>query len=217
MSTFELIKEVRPYLLKGAILTIELTFCAMILALVFGLFLGLGRISKNKLIYSSVTVYIEVIRGTPLLVQLFIIYYALPDYGIYLTPFLAGTIGLGLCYAAYVAEIYRAGIQAVPKGQTEAALSLGMRKRKAMRRIILPQAVKIILPPVTNNFISMLKDSSLCSVITVIELMRQAQIYVASTFRTMEVYLMVAIIYLSLAYPLSVLVSKLELRLKAND
>ena len=217
MSTFELIKEVGPYLLKGAILTIELTLCAMILALVVGLFLGLGRISKNKLIYSSVTVYIEVIRGTPLLVQLFIIYYALPDYGIYLTPFLAGTIGLGLCYAAYVAEIYRAGIQAVPKGQTEAALSLGMRKRKAMRRIILPQAVKIILPPITNNFISMLKDSSLCSVITVIELMRQAQIYVASTFRTMEVYLMVAFIYLSLAYPLSVLVSKLELRLKAND
>jgi polar amino acid transport system permease protein len=217
MSTFELIKEVGPYLLKGAILTIELTLCAMILALVVGLFLGLGRISKNKLIYSSVTFYIEVIRGTPLLVQLFIIYYALPDYGIYLTPFLAGTIGLGLCYAAYVAEIYRAGIQAVPKGQTEAALSLGMRKRKAMRRIILPQAVKIILPPITNNFISMLKDSSLCSVITVIELMRQAQIYVASTFRTMEVYLMVAFIYLSLAYPLSVLVSKLELRLKAND
>lgn len=217
MSTLELMKEVGPYLLKGAILTIELTFCAMILALVVGLFLGLGRISKNKLIYSSVTVYIEVIRGTPLLVQLFIIYYALPDYGIYLTPFLAGTIGLGLCYAAYVAEIYRAGIQAVPKGQIEAALSLGMRKRKAMRRIILPQAVKIILPPVTNNFISMLKDSSLCSVITVVELMRQAQIYVASTFRTMEVYLMVAIIYLSLAYPLSVIVSKLELRLKAND
>jgi ectoine/hydroxyectoine ABC transporter permease protein EhuD len=217
MSTFELIKEVAPLLLKGATLTVELTFCAMLIALVVGLFLGLGRISKNRFIYTSVTVYIEVIRGTPLLVQLFIIYYALPDYGIYLTPFLAGTFGVGLCYAAYVAEIYRAGIQSIPKGQTEAALSLGMRKKKAMRRIILPQAVKVILPPITNNFISMLKDSSLCSVITVIELMRQAQIFVAYTFRTMEVYLMVAFIYFAMAYPLSIFVRKLELRLKAND
>jgi ectoine/hydroxyectoine ABC transporter permease protein EhuD len=217
LSNFELIKEVTPMLLKGAILTVEITFCAMLLALVVGLFLGLGRISKNKFIYAGVTSYIEVIRGTPLLVQLFIIYYALPDYGIYLSPFLAGTVGLGMCYAAYVAEIYRSGIQAIPKGQTEAALSLGMRKRKAMRRIILPQAIKIILPTITNNFISMLKDSSLCSVITVVELMRRAQIIVASNFRTMEVYLLVAFIYFSMAYPLSIFVNKLELRLKTND
>lgn len=216
-NLLELMKEVLPLLLKGAVITVELSLCAMTLAMIVGLFLGLCRLSKNKIIYYSSTFYIEVIRGTPLLVQLFIIYYALPDYGIYLTPFLAGTLGLGFCYAAYVAEIYRAGIQAVPKGQTEAALSLGMGKSKAMRRIILPQAVKIILPPITNNFISMLKDSSLCSVITVIELMRQAQIIVSGNFRTMEVYLMVAAIYLAMAYPLSLFVGRLELRLKSND
>lgn len=216
-SLLELIKEVAPLLLKGAVITIELSLCSMVLAMTVGLFLGLCRLSKNKFIYFFSTVYIEIIRGTPLLVQLFIIYYALPDYGIRLTPFIAGTLGLGFCYAAYVAEIYRAGIQAVPKGQTEAALSLGMRKRTAMRRIILPQAVKIILPPVTNNFISMLKDSSLCSVITVIELIRQAQIIVSGNFRTMEVYLMVAVVYLAMAYPLSLFVGRLEVRLKTND
>lgn len=212
-----LIKEITPLLLKGAVITVQISFLAMILALIVGLFLGLCRLSKNRYIYFLSTVYVEVIRGTPLLVQLFIIYYALPDYGIYLTPLVAGVVGLGLCYAAYNCEIFRSGIQAVDRGQTEAALSLGMSKSKAMRRIILPQAIKIILPPFTNNFISMLKDSSLCSAITVIELMRQAQIIVSGNFRTMEVYLMVAFLYFAMSYPLSLFVGRLETRLKYND
>jgi polar amino acid transport system substrate-binding protein len=213
----ELIPQVGPFLLRGALLTVELTVLSMSLALVVGLFLGFGRLSKNKLIYGLVSTYIEIVRGTPLLVQLFILYYALPDIGIYLSPFLAGFLGLGLNYAAYIAEIYRAGIQAIPKGQTEAALSLGMRNRLAMRRIILPQAIRIILPPICNYYIFMLKDSSLCAVITVMELMRQAQIWVSYTFRTMDIYVMTAFMYLVMAYPLSVLVRKLELRLKISD
>jgi polar amino acid transport system permease protein len=155
---------------------------------------------------------VEVIRGTPLLVQLFIVYYGLPSYGVRLDPFMAGFLTLGIHYGAYLSEVYRAGILSIDRGQWEAAASIGMGRGAVLREIILPQAVRTILPPVGNYFISMLKDSALTATISVNELLRAGQLRVAITFRAMDIYLMVAAIYLALSYPISLLIRRLEER-----
>ncbi|SHE33408.1 amino acid ABC transporter membrane protein, PAAT family [Seinonella peptonophila] len=211
----ELIKDVKmffPALLEGAWLTIELTVISLILALIVGLFIGLGRISRNRIIYRICSIYVSIIRGTPLLVQLVYVYFVFPDLGIELTPFQAGIIGLSINESAYLAEIFRAGIKSVPKGQTEAAQSLGMNYSLAMRRIILPQAIRNALPPIGNSAIILLKNSSLAAVITVGELMHQGEIIAAATFKNMEIFTMVAIMYWILHYPISLLVDYLEKR-----
>ena len=204
--------EMLPYLLKGAVVTVQVSVLAMALALVLGLVAAIGRLSRNRLLRSVAGVYIEVIRGTPLLVQLFIVYYGLPSYGIRLDPFTAGFLTLGIHYGAYLSEVYRAGILAVDRGQWEAAASIGMRRSTVLREIILPQAIRTILPPIGNYFISMLKDSALVATISVAELLRTGQLRVAVTFRAMDIYLMVAAIYLAMSYPLALLIRALEKR-----
>ena len=155
-------------------------------------------------------------RGTPCLLQLFYIYFVLPAFGIRFDPFMAGVIGLSVNYSAYLSEVYRAGIIAVPRGQLEAAHALGMSRAKMMRLIILPQAIRVVVPPLGNYFISLFKDTSLVSIVTVKELMFTGQIIAATNFQYFTIFTIIGIIYLSLSYPGSLFVSYLERRMKVG-
>jgi len=194
----------------GLIITMGVTLIAFVLTLIVGLFAALGRLSKNGLIQLVTTIYVEVARGVPLLVQLLFWYFAFPSLiqGMgrllqyrplerYLAnPFAMAILGLTFCYAAYLSEVYRAGIQSIPKGQNEAARSLGMSHGQAMRYIILPQAVRVILPPVGNEFISLLKDSSLVSIVAVADMTRRGREFMAASFLPVETWIMIALLYL---------------------
>jgi ectoine/hydroxyectoine ABC transporter permease protein EhuD len=206
------VQDILPYLLEGAISTLKLTFLSMTLALAIGLAVALFRLSRNRFVHLIASAYVELIRGTPLLVQLFIIYYGLPQYGIRLDAFTAGVVGLSTNYGAYLAEVYRAGILSIDRGQWEAGDSIGLTRFALMRYIILPQAIRVVLPPIGNYFISMLKDSALVATISVVELMRAAQLRVAITFRAMDIYLLVALLYFLMSYPVSLFVRYLERR-----
>ncbi len=203
-----------PLLLKGAGITLCLSVVSMALAIVLGLLIALIRIYGPAPAGTAAAAYVEIYRGTPLLIQLFIIYYGLPNIGITLSPVVAAIIGLGMNYAAYEAEVYRAGIEAVPRGQMEAALSLGMPAALALRRVVFPQAFRISLPAVTNDFIALFKDSSIVSVIAMVELTKTYSILAATTLRYFELGLVVAVLYFGMSYPLSMLARKLERKLK---
>ncbi|MFL9926821.1 ectoine/hydroxyectoine ABC transporter permease subunit EhuD [Herbaspirillum lusitanum] len=201
-----------PILLRGALVTIEVTLYAFILSSVLGLALALLKMSRWRSVAWSAATLVNIIRGLPIIVQLFYIYFVLPDMGIQLSAFQAGVIGLGIAYSAYQAENFRAGIEAIDIGQIEAAQSLGMRNALIMRRVILPQAFRISLPPYGNTLVMMLKDSSLVSTITVLEMTRAGQMIASSTFQNMTVYTMVAVLYLLLSLPLVYLIRRLEIR-----
>lgn len=203
-----------PSLLSGAWVTIRLTVVSMAFALLLGLVLGMCRSAERAWLRIPAAVFIDIMRGTPLILQVFYIYYALPLAGIELGAFTSGTIALSLNYAAYLGEVFRSGIQAVPKGQWEAARSLGLPVGLTMRRIVLPQALRIVIPPAGNYFISLFKDSALVSVISLNELMRSGQLLAATTYKHFEIFTMVAIIYLAISYPASWLVVWLEHRFK---
>ena len=205
-----------PLLMKGAGITLFISATSMLLAISFGLVLTLLRLYGRAPFKSLATAYIEIYRGTPLLIQLYILYYGLPNVGISLSPFAAAFLGLGMNYAAFEAELYRAGIIAIPRGQMEAALSLGMTQGTAVRRIILPQALRIALPGVTNDFIALFKDSSLVSIIAMVELTKTYTILAASTLRFFELGLIVAVLYFIMSYPLSLLARRLEKRLQGK-
>jgi His/Glu/Gln/Arg/opine family amino acid ABC transporter permease subunit len=197
-------------LLSGAAMTVEVAAGALVFALIAGLLIALVRLSRMRALRIAAIAYIELIRGTPALAQLFIIYFGLPDLGITPAPITAAIIGLGLNGAAYLAEIYRAGIEAIHKGQVEAALSLGMTPARTMQYIVLPQALRLMLPPITNFSILLLKDTALVSVIAAPEIMFFARNLVTETFQSMHVYLLAAMIYLCMTIPLSRLVARLE-------
>ncbi len=205
--------EFLPILLKGAVVTIEITFCSFILSTALGLVLALMRVSGNRIVSNAAATFINVIRGLPIIVQLFYIYFVLPDLGVQLSAFQAGFIGLGIAYSVYQAENFRAGIQAIDHGQIEAAQSIGMRGAMIMRRVVLPQAFRIALPPYGNTLVMMLKDSSLASTITVAEMTRAGQLIASSTFQNMTVFTLVAILYLGLSLPLVFGLRRLERRL----
>jgi polar amino acid transport system substrate-binding protein len=188
----------------------------MALAIVLGIFIMLTRFYGTASLKVVASSYVEIYRGTPLLIQLFILYYGLPNIGIVLSPLAAAIIGLGMNYAAYEAEVYRAGMEAVPRGQMEAALSLGMPRTLALRRIIFPQAFRISLPAVTNDFIALFKDSSIVSVIAMVELTKTYGILAATTLRYFELGMIVAILYFGMSYPLSILARRLEKKLKGQ-
>jgi polar amino acid transport system permease protein len=199
----------------GVLITFQVTIFAILLALVIGLVAGLGRISRIRIINKIATVYVEVVRGIPLLVQIFYIYYALGRI-VKVPDILSAIIAMAVCYGAYMAEIIRAGIQSIPPGQMEAALALGLSKRQAMRHIILPQTIKIILPPIGNEFIALLKDSSLVSILAVSDLLRRGREFAAHTFEYFETYTIVALVYLVLTLLFSWLVGLMEARLNRN-
>jgi len=203
-----------PDLFRGALISVELTLSVMVLSLVFGLVVALARLSRFKPVRVAATFYVEVIRGTPCMLQLFYIYFVLPAFGIKIGPFATGVIGLTVNYSAYLSEVYRAGIQAVAKGQVEAALSLGLSRTKMMRLVILPQALRIVVPPLGNYFISLFKDTALASTITVKELIFSGQIIAATNFQYFTIFTIAGMIYLALSYPGSLGVQYLERRMR---
>lgn len=205
--------EYLPILLRGVKLTIVVTIGSLLLSTVLGMVWALMRVSGVRSLDLIARGVINFIRGVPIIVQLFVIYFVLPDFGISITALQAAIIGLGVAYSAYQAENFRAGIQAIDKGQIEAAHSIGMRGAMTMRRVILPQAFRIALPPYGNTMIMMLKDSSKASTITVAELALQGKLIASSTFQNTTVFTLVAALYLVMCIPLFLLVGQLEKRL----
>ena len=185
-----------PDLLRGAFVTVEITACALALGCVLGLLVGIGRLDpKRRWLYGACTAYVAVIRGTPLLVQLFILFFGLPHFGILLPAFLCGVLGLGVYSGAYVSEIVRGAIQSIDRGQTLAAQSLGMTPAVAMRQIVLPQAVVRMIPPLGNEFIALIKNSALVSLLTIHDVMHEGQKIISVSYRSLEVYLAIALVY----------------------
>ncbi|RXT53875.1 amino acid ABC transporter permease [Bosea sp. Tri-44] len=201
-----------PLLLQGLKFTILVTLGSLALSTALGLVWALMRVSGIGWLVLIAKVVVNTLRGIPILVQLFYIYFVLPEFGISLTALQAAILGLGIAYSAYQSENFRAGIEAVDHGQIEAAQSIGMGWGMMMRRVILPQAVKIVLPPYGNIMIMMLKDSSQASTITVAELTLQGSLLASSTFKNMTVYTLVALLYLSMSLPLIAFVGWLERR-----
>ena len=215
---FDLITRSLPLLLMGAGITIQITAISVGIGLLIGMFVGIARLSKAWIVKFAATIYVDFIRGTPLLVQIFIIYFALPlVLGQRIDPFIAAITACGINSGAYVAEIFRAGIQSIDKGQMEAGRSLGMTWTQTMRFIILPQAFKRIIPPLGNEFIAMLKDSSLVSGIGFEELTRRGQLIIARTYGSFEIWITVAIIYLLMTLTISRFIDYLERRYKIDD
>ncbi|MBO6304377.1 MAG: amino acid ABC transporter permease [Selenomonadaceae bacterium] len=216
--SFDLIATSIPLLLTGAAVTIEITVLSIALGIFIGLFAGVARISSVKIVRFAAAVYVDFFRGTPLLVQIFIIYFALPVItGQRIDPFIAAIAGCGINSGAYVAEIFRAGIESIDKGQMEAGRSLGMTWLQTMGYIIVPQAFRRVIPPLGNEFIALLKDSSLVSVIGFEELTRRGQLIIARTYGALEIWLSVAVIYLIMTLTISRLVAYLEKRWRIND
>lgn len=213
--------EAFPILLQGAKITVEFTVVSVFFGAILGLFFALGRMSRNKIVKYTCAAYIDFFRGTPLLVQILIIYIGVPQLFRFSMPdnyqYLAGIIALSLNCAAYTAEIFRSGIQSIDPGQTEAARSLGMSHYQSMRYIVLPQAFKVVVPPLGNELIAMLKDSSLLAFIAIEDLLYSGKIIVGRTFQPMPIYLTVAVIYLCMTMVLSMLVNYTEKRLGKSD
>ena len=207
-----------PLLLVGAGVTIQITVLSTAIGFVIGLIVGVARISNLRLLRMLAEVYVEFFRGTPLLVQIFLFYFALPVItGQRIDPFIAAISACGINSGAYVAEIFRAGIQSIDEGQMEAGRSLGMTWLQTMRYIIVPQAFKRVIPPLGNEFIAMLKDSSLVSVIGFEELTRRGQLIIAKTYGSFEIWMSVAVIYLVMTLTISRFVAYLERRCRVHD
>jgi polar amino acid transport system permease protein len=204
--------EFAPILAQGAVVTVEVFACGLIVATLLGLVWALMRASGVPALAVFSKGLINTIRGIPILVQLFFIYFVLPDVGIQLSAFQAGFVGLGFAYSCYMAEVFRGGIEAVDPGQVEAAKSLGMGRAMTMWRVVLPQAFKVALPPYGNTCIMLIKDTSQASIITVTELTFQSKVIAASTFKNAEVFTLVALFYLLLCIPLIMIVGRLEKR-----
>jgi polar amino acid transport system substrate-binding protein len=203
-----------PLLLKAAWMTIKLSVVSMPLAVMIGLAVAVGRLYGYRWLGRILGLYVEIVRGTPLVLQLYVIFFLLPETGLSIHAFWAAVIGLAINYSAYEAEIYRAGLQAIPRGQMEAALALGMTRWLALRRVIIPQATRIVIPPVTNDFIALFKDTAVCSVITVVELSKEYYIHARSTGAVIELGLLTALLYLAMSYPLALFTNSMERRLR---
>jgi len=205
--------DIMKFIPDGILRTFQVTVLSIAVALVIGLVAGLGRISRVTIINRIATIYVEVVRGIPLLVQLFYIYFALGQF-LRLPRIVAAIVAMSFCYGAYMGEIFRAGIQAIPKGQMEAALALGMTRAQALRKVILPQTFRIILPPIGNEFIALLKDSSLVSILAVSDLLRRGREFASVSFQYFETYTVVALVYLVFTLFFSKLVAMMEKRLE---
>lgn len=209
-------REIGRFVADGVVVTFQITIVSMTFALIIGLITGLGRTSQIQWINTLASLYVEVIRGIPLLVQLFWIYYALARV-VQLGPNVSAVLGLTICYGAYIGETFRAGIQSIPKGQMEAARALGLTRGQAMRHVIVPQAVRTVLPPVGNEFIAMLKDSSLVSVLAISDLLRRGREYASRTFAYFETYTFVALVYLLITLIFSRVVYYIEVGMSRRE
>lgn len=204
------------FLPDGLLVTFKITLMSIVFTIPIGLITGLGRLSQNRIINMLASTYVEVVRGIPLLMQLFYIYYGLGSL-LKVPPTVAAVTALSLCYGAYMGEVFRAGILSIPKGQTEAARSLGFNRTQTMFLVILPQAMKTIIPPVGNECIALLKDTSLVSVIAVADLLRRGREYASQTFEYFETYTMIALVYLVITLVLSKGMSLIEGRISRYD
>ncbi len=202
-----------PYMLRGTVVTLEISFWAMLLATAVGVVMGLISVSDLWLLKVIVRAYVYFVRGTPALVQIFLVYFALPRIGFELSSFWSGVVALAFNSAGFIAEIVRAGLQSIDVGQTEAALSIGMTGRQSIVHILLPQSLRRITPPMTNEVITLLKNSSLLSVISVTELTRAAQLIIAERFVPFELYAALAVYYLVIISVLSRVSEYIERRL----
>lgn len=204
-------------LLQGALVTVEVTSVSLLLGCVLGLLIGMGRLHpERRWVYGFCTAYLAVIRGTPLLVQLFILFFGLPQFGIMLPAFLCGVLGLGIYSGAYVSEIVRGAIQSIDRGQMEAARSIGLSSRQAMLNVILPQAVVRMIPPLGNEFIALIKNSALVSLLTIHDLMHEGQKIISVSYRSLEVYLAIALMYFVLTGLTTLALRHVEQRLRAG-
>lgn len=205
-----------PALLLGLRITVELTVLCGVSSLVLGIFVALARMSRFIPLRLVVSGYVQLVRATPLLIQLIYIYYALPFVGIRLSPFMAAYFGLTLNVGAYLAEVYRSGIEAVPRGQRDAAAALGMRPSVIMARVVLPQGIRIVIPALGNYMVSLFKDTSLAAVITVQEMLFAGQIYAARTYDYFTIYTVVFVLYFAVGYPAIRLVMLLEKKITSG-
>ena len=205
-----------PQIQRAMVVTAQLTVCSFVLATVVGLLLAMGKLSKIRAVRMFCTGYIEIARGVPTLALLFLLYYGLVPMGLVLNAFVAGFIGLGLSAAGYIAEVFRAGIEALHKGQREAALSVGMTPLMSFRYIVLPQAIRIILPPLLNMLIILLKDTSICSLISTPELMLRAKDLAMMSFLPMHLFLLAGVLYFLMSWPLSIITRRVEARMRRN-
>ncbi len=206
-----------PKFVPGALLTLELSLLSIVFGTVFGVFVTLGKSSRIKPLRWLAAAYVALIRGTPLLLQLFFVFYGLPQLGITLSSFPTAVLGLALHNAAYISEIFRGSIQAIDPGQTEAAYALGMTKFKAFRNVIFPQAFKNAVPALGNQFLLAIKDSSLASTITIAETLMKARQFAAATYSIFPIYFDAACYYMVMTYVLALLLRMLENRLKVNE
>ncbi|MDD0809294.1 amino acid ABC transporter permease [Curvibacter sp. RS43] len=206
-----------PDLLNGALVTVQITACALLLGCVLGLLVGLGRLRRSHpLVYGLCTAYVALIRGTPLLVQLFILFFGLPHFGLLLPAFVCGVLGMGIYSGAYVSEIVRGAIESIERGQMEAARSIGMSYAQAMRTVILPQAVVRMIPPLGNEFIALIKNSALVSLLTIHDVMHEGQKIISVSYRSLEVYLAIAAVYFVLTGLTTLALRHIEQRLRAG-
>lgn len=207
---FVLMPRYMPFLLEGAVTTILISVTSMTFAVILGLLVALGRLSRLRLLRYVLAAYVDIWRNVPLIVQLLVIYFSLPQLGISLPGFWAGVLGLSLNVGAYLSEVFRAAIGSVDSGQRDAGLSIGMSRVTIYQRVILPQALRVAMPTIGGYFIALLKDSALVSYIAVNELLRNGTIIISNTFKSMEIYLMVAMIYFIISFISARIVAYIE-------
>lgn len=212
---WEIVRESIPLLAEGLVVTLQISAVSAVLGLILGVILGLGALSRSRLIRWLVLAYVDFIRGTPLLIQIFLVFFALPMIGIRFDEFWAGVIALSLNAAAFVAEVVRGGVGSIERGQTEASMAIGMRHRQILVHILLPQAYRQMVPPLTNELISLVKNSSLLSVISVYELTRAGQAIISVNFVPFEIYTLLALYYYVLIKAISWLSARIERKLPA--
>jgi polar amino acid transport system permease protein len=217
MLDFGLVTNYLPYMVDATWITLMLTLYSTVIGLTLGLVVALMKISKFKVLSLIADFYLWIIRGTPMLVQLFLVYFGLPQLGIELSPFVSAVIALGINAAAYIAEIYRSGIISISKGQMEAAESLGMGYFLKMRKVVLPQALRVSIPSLGNQAIMMLKDSSLASLVTISELLMVSQRYAATNYAFIEFYLVAAAFYLALTSVFTFILNRVERRISVSE
>jgi polar amino acid transport system permease protein len=213
----EFLDEYGLFILGGVPITIGVSIASILFATFFAVFGALGRLSRRAPVYAIATLYVSLVRGTPLVVQIFFIYSALPEFGIVLPAFVAGVFALAFNYGAYMTEVFRAGIQAIPRGQTEAAAALGMTERDTMRRVVLPQAVRIVIPAVGNEFIAMIKDSALVSFVGLQELFWRARTTGSAEFQQFTALMLAALVYWLLTIVFSLVPERLEKRMAESE
>jgi polar amino acid transport system permease protein len=211
------IEEWAGFIVGGAGITVLVCVASIVVATALAVVGAFGRLSPRPVVYALASFYVSLVRGTPLLVQIFFIYFALPQIGIIIDPIPAGIIALGFNYGAYMTEIFRAGIEAVPRGQREAAEALGMPERLVMRRVVLPQATRIVIPAIGNEFVAMIKDSALVSTIGVQEVLWRAGVAGRPTLHTLQAFLIAALIYWMLTIVFSYFQERLERRMARGD